>query len=182
MSTIATYGSHVSRALSFYYDTPNIFFAIGKTSEWNNENEPPVPSLEEVGLTEIVGFKKINSIKFVVPDPASGTMVVDNIRWREIIPDAITYPNDTLRSAALRENARWLYVDTIFESSEFIGVRYRQIGIYSRGIFASGVSDSLSLYIPAQFDSYGILEFYQNRKPIYRQSDQRELISFVIEF
>lgn len=182
MSTIATYGSHVSRALSFYYDTPNIFFAIGKTTEWANESVPPVPSIETTALLEVVGFKKVNSMKFVVPDPSAGTLIVDNIKWREVVTDTINYPNDTLKAAALRENARWLYIDTIFESSEFVGVRYRQIGIYSRGVFADGVSDSLSSYLPAQFSNYGILEVYQNRAPIYRQTDQRELVSFVIEF
>lgn len=183
MATIATYKSHVSRAISFYNDTPNIFFAIGRTTEWQNEDLPPDPSLEAVNLDNVIsGFKRPNAMKFVVPDPVLGTLIVDGVRWREVVPDTITYSDDTIEAAALRVNARWIYMDVILEEDEFVNVTYRQIGIYSRGILASGVSDALDSYNLTDFDDVGILEVYQNRKPIHRQSDQREQISFVIEF
>lgn len=180
MATVATYKSHVSRAWAFYQDTPNIMFAIGRTTAWDNENNPPPPVLDKDELDEVIGYKRFGTMKFVIPD-SEGLITVDGVRWTEVTVDP-GIPDDTIYKAALRENSRWVYVETILEPEDFTGQTYRQIGLYSRIELDEGVSESEEIYIPAQIEDHGILEVYQNRRPIYRQIDQRELVALIIEF
>lgn len=179
--TVSTYKSHVSRAWSFYNDTPRIMFAIGKTTPWTNENQPPNPVIDKNTLDELIGFKKVDRMLFVIPDPVNGTIVIDNVRWTPIEPDP-AIPGDTLYNAIRRANARWVYVETVLESTEFPNTTYREIGLYSRILLNDGVSTSQLTYNPSEILDSGILEAWKTRPPVYKTSGQREMLSFVLEF
>ena len=181
MYTVSTYKSHVSRAWSFYNDTPNIMFGIGKNVPWPDENNPPDPSIDKDGLDELIGLKRINMKKFVIPDPTNGTIIIDGVRWKIIEADP-TISGDTLYNAVRRNNARWVYVQVMLEESDFINVSYREIGLYSRMVLKSGVNTSNLVYKPTDFSDLGILEVWKTREPIYRTSGQREELTLIMEF
>lgn len=199
MATIATYKSHVSRALQFYFNTTNLMFAIGRSSAWGSKDgeystttlvddkHPPYPSLDAEDIDEIIGYKRYANMYFVIPDSTSSSPIVDGVHWRKIALDSIS-GNDDEDNAALTAkvksyNSRWIYLDTELEPSDFLGVTYRQVGLYSGLSLASGVSSAANTYAASSIvTGSGILECIQNRSPVTRQMDQQELIAVVLEF
>lgn len=196
MATVATYMSHTSKALNFYFNTKNLMFAIGRTSPWGTkvgeseytESNYPLPSLDTTDLTEIIGYKRYTDMFFVVPDD-NGTYVVDGVKWKKVVPTVInsdpTEAKKELINLVKTEKSRWLYISTILESVDFTGYTYRQLGLYSDLTidYTSGATDNKNVYLANEIISEsGILEVYQNRVMIARTSDQRELIAIVLEF
>jgi hypothetical protein len=188
--------SHTGKSLNFYYNTKNLMFAIARTSPWGskvgeeayNENNPPTPSVETTDLTEIIGYKRISEKFFVVPD-SSGTYIVDGVRWKKLVPSIIDpdplKAKKDLISLIKEYKSRWIYLSTVLESTDFVGYSYRQVGVYSELEidYTNGGTDGQLLYQPNQIiTGSGILEVINNRKSITRESDQREMISLVIEF
>lgn len=54
---VTTLKGHVSRALDFY-NKPDIYMGIGKTTPWEDEYNPPTPATTDE-LTEPAGYKKV---------------------------------------------------------------------------------------------------------------------------
>lgn len=199
-SVISTYISHSMRTINFYYNTPNIMFAFGRQSPWGtlpgdnvgnliyNEYKPPLPTLDAENLQEIIGYKRPEKMQFVIPDNV-GAYKVDGIWWNIVKPTTSETNPDIIKKLTIEEvkrlKCRWVYLTVTIEGNEFINTTYRQVGLFSdlKVNYANGGTDNQALYNENEiFPGSGVLEAYQNRKMILRQSDQREKFAFVLEF
>lgn len=182
MPAVSTVQGHVSRALDFYR-TPNIYFSIGKTTEWSPDDDlpnvnaltsdenPPDPS-PEGDVVDVRGYKKVDSIFLVYPDP-SGELTYNGIKWK-----IVTNPDD-----AQTYGARWVYIASWLAYSELdTDIAYRQIGVFSNLIKKSTVAASKTAIVPDEVEDRGILQIIYNRTPVYRMSTQKEQLIAIIEF
>lgn len=163
---------HVSRALDFY-NKSDIYMGIGKTTPWDEgESSPPTP-VNTDSLQEVAGYKKVESKFLVIPDDTgTGELTYQNQRWK-IVP----------YDQALEKGARWVYISTYIAYSEFpTDLVYRQIGVFTGLKVKPGVESSSYALTPDQVSDPGIGEALDNRTPIYREADQRERLTLVIEF
>lgn len=169
---VTTTVGHVSRAISFF-ELPNIYFGLGKTTPWENESDPsfsaPLPSVEKTSLDELIGMKKVSVKSLVYPDDA-GTIVYRDKTWRKISADE-----------AVRLGAHWVYIEAQVLYNDFPAVAYRQIGVFSRVQPKQTVSDPSTL-LPSDIENQGILEIFDQRKVVTRNEDSRDIFSMIIEF
>lgn len=166
---VTTIKGHVSRALDFY-NKSSIFFCLGRTTAWSDENNPPVP-LNTDDLEEPSGYKLIESKFLVIPD-TNGSITYRDSRW-SIVP----------YDKALEKGARWLYLSSYISYDEFpVDLVYRQIGVYTGLVKNPSVPSGKSNLLPSEVSNPGILEVLDNRTPVYRELDQREKLSIIIEF
>lgn len=182
MPAVSIIEGHVSRAIDFY-NTQNKYFSIGKTTPWSpqddlpnvsastSETNPPTPSPSGV-LTNIVGFKKVESTYLVYPD-ATGELTYNGRKWKIV--------NDITQAVQL--GARWVYLSTWLSYSELNpDISYRQIGVLTGLQKKSTVAENKYALSPAEVQSMGILQTIYNRTPVYRLSTQREQLIAIIEF
>lgn len=174
---VTTLKGHISRALDFY-NKDSIYFVIGHRNSWNkatdapsasgtvDDNNPPAPKDTDT-ISDVIGYQKVNS-KFLVKKDDSGTIVYKGQKWKIVT-----------KEEALTQGAKWVYLTTYIEYNNLpVNLSYRQIGICT-GVIPSKVKDSL---LPSEVTNPGLLEVLDNRTPIYRDTDQRERLSIIIEF
>jgi hypothetical protein len=168
---VTTILGHVSRARDFY-DKTSIYFCLGKTSAWSDESNPPIP-LNTDSIEEVAGYKLVESKFLVIPDTdGSGEITYRDTKWK-IVP----------YDEAFSKGARWVYVMSYISYDDFsTDLVYRQIGICTGLTKKSTVASGKSNLLPSEVDNPGILEVLDNRTPIYREVDQREKLSVIIEF
>lgn len=169
MAAISTAASHVSRALDFYNKT-DVYFCIGKTTVWTDELNPPEPDPTTLDVSQIIGFKKVETKQLVIPDP-SGSIIYRNTSWTTIVP-----------TNAVASNAKWVYISSTIQYDDLPVGYYRQIGVYSGLILAVGVSAGLVNLLPSQVQSNGILEVLDNRVAEYHAIDSRDSLSLILQF
>lgn len=167
---IATLQSHTLRALSFYANT-SIYFSIGKTSAWADDAVPPAPDSSTEDLSEIIGYKAIETKNMVIPDEVNGTILYRGGKWRIVTSDQAT---------CIAEGSRWVYLSCAIIYDELPLVSYRQIGVYTGLQRAPGNVNTTLL--PQEVVDNGILEILDNRQPSSRQIDQKDTLSIIIEF
>jgi hypothetical protein len=78
MAVTTLYG-HCSKALAFFNNT-NIYFGLGKQTDWSNPDIPDPPNVNQSGIVEPLGFKKCESKYLVIPDPAGSIIYRDTRR------------------------------------------------------------------------------------------------------
>lgn len=181
---ITTLKGHVQRALDFF-NKNEVFFVIGKTTSWTeadrtpstpptqtiDDNNPPVPENTD-DVVERAGYKAAESRFVVIPDDVNGTIVYRDTKWR-IVP----------ANEAMDEGARYVYLATYVAYQELpINISYRQVGVTTSLTRGQGVPPGKSNLLPAEVEDPGILEVLDNRKPIYREADQREQLAIIMEF
>lgn len=138
-----------------------------------------VPVEDIAGLT--IGSKiRVGNIYEGTIKSISGLLLTLDINAPEDIKGG-----STVIGGALVEGAKYVYVDCYLNYDEFPLVTYRQIGL------CTGVLPNTSNILRAakytvnnadEFENLGVLEVLDNRKPNIRDTNQRELISLVIEF
>jgi hypothetical protein len=168
---ITTYLGHTDRALDFY-ESESIYFALGKTSKWDGEDEenfaPPSPEFDATEVEELVCLKKTSQKLLVYPAEA-GEIEFDGQYWKIITPEE-----------AKRLQSRWVYITTTLRYNEVQLTEYRQVGIYNKVQPKDGVVDDL--LSPSQVKDFGLLIALNNRYRVTRQIDTRDIYSLVIEF
>lgn len=95
---IATNSAHVSRALEFY-NKEGKYFSIGKTTPWDDDANPPSPSITDFKLNEIVALKKVDNAYLVVQD-ANGTISYRDTKWKIVTPSITTKTSAQVSSGA----------------------------------------------------------------------------------
>lgn len=90
-----------------------------------------------------------------------------------------------VKSGAIIEGAKYVYITCYLEYDSFPLQTYRQIGICA-GVLPDKKDTLLSAAYSTskknEYESLGILEVLDNRYPITRNKDMREMISMIIEF
>lgn len=178
---VTTLAGHVSRALDFY-KKDSIYYVIGHRNEWNksqdapdasddvNDQNPPTPKNTDT-IKDIIGYQKVTS-KFLVVKDDTGTIQYKNQKWKIV-----------QESDAISNGARWVYITTYIDYNNLpINLSYRQIGVVTGLSVKSGVSPTKLSLLPNEIGNSGLLEVLDNRTPIYRDADQRERLSLIIEF
>lgn len=169
---VTTLKGHVSRAIDFYNKT-EVFFSLGKTTAWDDELNPPTPKNTD-DMVEILGHKKVESVFLVIPvtDGSAHDLEFRDSKWK-IVPI----------NEAYAKGARWVYAMSIIEPTDFdTHAVYRQIGITTGLKRHASTPTSKSNLLPSEVEDAGNLEIIDNRTPIYREFDQKERLSIVIEF
>ena len=174
-------------------------FAIGRSTPWGelesdsdygttiSDANPPYPSLDAETVDELIGYKRYKSKYFVVPDDTSADLIVDGVRWRKIQLDETPSDEDAAKEKLIElvkaNKSRWIYLDFQLDPTDFIGYTYRQIGLFTDLTILAPATEAMTLYQASEIkEGSGILEAVQNRTPVTRQMDQREVISVVLEF
>lgn len=86
---IATTSAHVSRALEFF-NKEGKYFSIGRTTPWEDEQNPPSPKVSDFKIDEIIALKKVDNSHLVVQDEENGTITYRDSKWRIVAPEIRT--------------------------------------------------------------------------------------------
>lgn len=174
---IIPYSGHCSRALNFYNLSDSVYFGLGKTTPWSEDETessfiPPEPDMDATSLEELVGLKKATRVLLVMPDDG-GEIEYRGSTWK---PISI--------SEAIRNNARWVLVETTIYYDEMPITDYRQIGIFSKVQKSDNVDEHQSVLLVERDDikELGVLEVLDNRHVVTRQSDTKDVYQMIIEF
>lgn len=162
--------SHIKNCLRFFTSNPEVFFGIGRTGAWTDEASPPTPAGTETTLDTPIGYKKASTYKLVVLDNTNGTIEYRGSKYREITSET-----------AIAEGCTLIYLYTKINDTDLPLVQYRQVGIFTELVRTSGAA-GLSVLLPAQVQSVGILNAIDNRKVTTRQTDQYEELSILLQF
>lgn len=187
---ISPYIARVGKAIQFYKNnvdkTKNsglmLCIAEGPTGGWplvNGDEVAPLPELITTQLENIIGFKRYKNMYFVVANTA-GDLSVGGITWQRITAAS----DEDLYAEALNRGARWLYIEAELDTTELEGEVYRQVGLYSEVKINTLVANPAdSLFTPDKIiPNSGILEVYQNKYPVIRPAELKEIFTWVLEF
>ena len=148
----------------------NAWVGIGKNSVWGDGDAPPQVDSSTTALDGLVALKKAETLTLVVPDP-NGTIEHLGQKWMPVVV-----------SDARAKQARWVYVAAWLRYGEVPIVTYRQTGAYLGVIRNVGVDTGKLTLLPSEVSDLGYLGAVNNRSPIPRAEDQKELVEFIIEF
>ena len=210
---ISPYIARANKAVEFYKTNYNLTASKGlmmaiaegpilegtTSSGWPTDSTGaevvPLPTLNTYDLDSVIGFKRVKTISFVIPDN-TGNISVGGITWSKINSDSI----DELTKLVYVKKSRWIYVDAELTVSEFVNRTYRQVGLYSSlqvdtNVISENEAQSRTLFLPSEikriektvtlYDNRiydGILEVYQNKSTTVRSNEYKELFSWVLEF
>lgn len=172
---IATLNAHVHFALEAYKQLNKAYLVIGKTSPWDNEENPPTESESTDSLLEIIGYKRLK--QYSLARPLKQEETADDISYPVVTYAGLEWaliPTDK----AYEEGARWLYISAEIEPSDFPYGEYRQVGIQTNVQPKQGINKPNLL--PSEVADEGTLLFYENREPQNRTSSVYVLEQFMV--
>ncbi|WP_309121552.1 hypothetical protein [Paenibacillus sp.] len=149
--------------------TTDVWIGIGKSTPWNEADSAPEVSGSS-SLTEPIGYKKAEKVRFVVPD-AEGDIVQFEQRWRLVTEEE-----------GRQSLARWVYVAAWIAGDELPAVSYRQSAIVTGLTLAPETPPGKLAVLAAEVGDHGLPLVVNYRSPIHRAADQREYLEFIVEF
>jgi len=170
---IVTNNAHIASAIRLLHARPTMYLALGKTSPWTDELNPPQETVDTGSLTELIGIKKVTDVqlcRFVesTEKPTGTTITYQGKTW-EFITEANAYKNKTF----------YLYITTTVDGTDLPLGSYRQVGIITDPVLKAGVTTPS---VPASsVTSQGTLHFYENRVAQSRTAEVTVKESFMIE-
>jgi len=138
---MSTMEGHTSRALDFYAKD-DIYFAIGKTTPWADELQPPVLTLH-TRLQEIVGYKQVDTKYLLVPVTEGGTLQYSGQSWKTV---SIPFLRELTSSASTGTNILELDDVTGIEEGDKLRVEkefYSEVSDVNQGNSTITISDNL---------------------------------------
>lgn len=152
------------------------YLVFGKTSEWDNDRNPPNEDERTEKISEIIGYKKLSQFSLARPmkegETESNTdypvITYKDMKW-------VLIPSDK----AYEEEARWLYAEAEILPSDFELGMYRQVGVHLDLEPKSGVT-KLNLN-PDDVKNEGVLQFFENREPQNRGNTVYVLEQFMVK-
>ena len=155
------------------------FIAIGRTSPWEDENNPPVPDERMTEVTELIGLQRIDSYKYakVIPNPTTlqkRTGVYYKGLYYKTTPNEEEAIQDGYTAVMFLMTAD---SDTCFTT----GLAVRQVGLFM-GVNRNSEFIAADAYSVMSDDDKGHLIAVQNMMPITRQDTQLEKYYFLIQF
>lgn len=163
---IVTNVGRTKRLEDFLKNKNSIWFGFGKTSNWPDENNPPIPDVEATGVEELSGLKKARKVVAVKED-INGIIEYDGKKWTAI--------NDT---DIFTQKAKYCYIEVLLENQELSATSYRQIGVFE----GLTTSSSAQFIQSSQVTNWGRMIILLNRKKVLRGTDQKEQLSLIVEF
>lgn len=175
MPSIVKSAAHSNRALEWYEKNAgnnSLFFALGKTSPWDSEGNPPIP-VDENDIVEVKVYEKADAY-FVVKDSS----VSDD--------KVIYYRGDKYRRVDIEDvkEEKCRHILVVSEvgpgKEETTGFKYRQAAL-KVGVVVMG-TQSESEYLPEDISKSGDTEVLMNFVAINRIYDKKERIAVLLEF
>ena len=83
-NTTSTTFSHSSRAYDMFLSN-SLYYGIGHQSPWDDDNNPPLVNYNDLDIYQVIGYKKVEDVYMVVPDP-NGSIIYRDSQWRVISP------------------------------------------------------------------------------------------------
>ena len=149
-------------------NTDSIWVGIGKTTAWADENNPPAPDPSTTEISEVVGYKKVLDKYLVVEDPTNGTIDFGSTKYRPV--------NE---SDYFTEKPHFLYLKFEIIGDELPLVTYRQIGIVFDLVPDTGY-EAYTVLTSDQVSDTGYLLTLDNRTPVTRYSDTKDVFEYII--
>jgi hypothetical protein len=149
----------------------NIYVGVGRTTAWEDENDPPTPSSNIEEIEELLIYKKPDKIAFIVPDEDEGTITVLGNKYREL----------TLEEARTLQS-RLMLISVTFSTSDFGGIaNYRQLGVFAYVIPTTG-NEAKTVLLPEEIDDPGYPIHFANRSPYYCYANHGETINLIVAY
>lgn len=161
------------------------FIAIGRTTPWSDENNPPHPDETMTEVEELIGLQRVDSYKFakVIPNPTT-------LQKRTgIYYKGLYYSVTQDSNIALAEGYTSVMVQVTLDRDTIaaipVGVTFRQVGLY---VDVNATPDEIQYGITRDqwlnklAADRGMLEVVDNRPPLGRQVDQQEEIYILLDF
>ena len=185
MKPITPYVGAVDTAIRFKLDPPSMWVCLGRTTPWEDENNPPDPSdylnnpqfINMIVPEEPIVLKRVDFIGLCVPD-SRGPILYNDQRYRPV-PD----------SQAVDLLARWVYIRAsldYFERSSTGAIvlgatQFRQVTILS-GVTPLPPYKQEIILNPSQVQDWGRMVFVANLPPRDRDPKMRDVLQWVREF
>ena len=149
----------------------NIFIGVGRTTPWEDEENPPPPSTNATDVEEPILYKKPDRLSFVVLDDEDGTIPVLGHFYKLLsIEEA--------RSIQCRSVLFQVSLSILDFEQE---IAYRQIGLFGFLTPSEG-NESKTILRPQEIDDVGYIFHISNRSPYYVYSHHGETISFILNY
>ena len=182
MPAVITLKSRQRRMLNFMNLPKNYYVAVGRTSAWSDEGEPPFPDETKQTIEELVGLQRIqgeNAMAYakIIPNPTT-LEKLEGVYYKGLYYKVTLDQEYTIENGFTSIMAQvTLDRDTYFP----VDISYRQIGLYSQ-VDATAPYLSASEYNNLTPEKRGTLETIDNRRPQYRAKDQEEVLYILIDF
>ena len=161
--------SGTSRAMDYMTSSDyGIWVALGRTTAWDNDLDPPAPDPNITDIEEPVLFKQLDDLTFVIED-GEGDIVVGGITYSAV---SNQYARDNIVTRVYNHVTFTPEEIKAFGGQDCV---YRQVAIYSKLIPSTG-HEADTILDPNDIDDFGYLEWISNREPVYVQPDQLEII------
>lgn len=172
MSALLTNKQRVLNALNTKAQS-NLYIGIGRTTAWDDENNPDVPSVTDTEIEELIYIKKIGVKHLVVLDAVTPDV--------EVAGNSYRYVSD---NDVYDENAYFLYVSASFDYVNVCptSVTFRQIGLLLDPKDSEGDLLEDEEYLAAAVTDQGKLLYIDNRIAISRDISQSEKFEIIIVF
>lgn len=171
---ISTIKAHVLSAILFVESQPDLYTAIGRTTPWETETQPPLEDGGKDVLDEVLGYKRISRISLCRPLVDGESTSYQTIMYKSqpwvLVPIEDAYD----------QNARWVYTDADIYDTEFELEDYRQVGLHVDIVKSAEVtSDAVT---PSQVTDVGQLLIYRNKEKQVRQEGITAKEQFIVMF
>lgn len=144
------------------------------TTAWQDDENPP-DSTVGTRVYEVLGYRKVQNKRLVVPNPTSG-----DITWRSLKMTAVD--DDDMLKKTQGVYPRWALLTCTITTSELpTGKYFRQVGVY-QDLTPVAAYEDYDYLLPAQVSDPGNLIYIENISQVWRLTNQIEEISFLFEF
>jgi len=167
--TITKIGS-TARVRDFLNNT-SVWLCIGRTTPWQDEENPPGAGVETVFLDEPILYKRITEMYFVKPVQSNGDYYIEG-QWYEIL---------TPSEARMEKTNLLVLAQSLSYQEVEDTVIFRQVGIYSQ-LIPDPEHQNETILQPSQVSDPGWLEWYANLEPTRIQSGQRINFHTILAF
>jgi len=176
MSALFTTKTRCLNALNFKNEE-NLYLAIGRTTPWDDENNPPTPSVSDIQVTELIYIKKITVKHLAIldtPYDAYGIDVSVGGYDYNYVADEDAY--------SLAIPKVYLSTSIFFSDIAPTNTSFRQIGILLNPQDVYGSNLTGIEYLAASVGDQGELLYLENREVITRDPSQSEKFEFILIF
>ena len=151
---------------------PNLayrFLAIGRTSPWNDENNPPIPSEKMTEIEELIGLQRIDSYKYAKAIPNPTTLQKKTGVYYKGVYYQVTQDSSIALSEGYTSVLCSITLDRDTVEAIPVDVTFRQVGLY---VGVKATPDEIKYGITrAEWDNKiaadkGTLEVVDNRAPL----------------
>jgi hypothetical protein len=176
MPALFTNNQRILNALSLKQEN-NLYLAIGRTTPWDDEDNPDTPLVTQTEIEELIYIKKINVKHLIIDDDPYDAYGPDV----EVGGYGYTFVDD---ANAFIQTAMGVY----FSNTIYFGdiaptdITYRQVGILLNPKDALGALLTDGEYLAASVADQGELLYVDNRTYITRDASQSEKFEVILNF